>query len=498
MSYLTNGIPGSGPGSGTVTSIAFSGGLTSVPNPVTTIGTATLDQTNLTVQDGTVYWDTGTQRLNTTATGSATFVLTSNGAGSPPTYQAVSASGAVTSVSGGNNITITGTATAPIVNVSGTTNHYVQVGNATGSLTSVSPSIANFVLTSNGVGSDPSFQTVSASGAVTTLTGNSGGAISPTAGNINILTANSTAKFVGAGSTLTLDFSLSNLILGNNGSTITIGAANDGFGSGVLQSITSGSSNTAMGNASLQNVTIGSQTTAYGASSGTAINTGGNNTLIGFQSGLLLQSGNSNVALGYQSGSAWGAAVSNNIAIGTIASVADSARIRIGQNGVQTSTFIVGIDGVNVGSVAKVVTMASDQLGTATITAGTGISVVAGANTITINAVGGGDTWSVITANQTAAVNNGYFCNKAGTLALALPAVSAIGDVIEVANINTATGVQFTQAAGQQIFIGNTSTTLGAAGTLTSSAVGDTLKIVCRTANTIWQVTSMMGNWTPA
>ncbi len=495
MSQLT-GVPLTGPGSGTVTSITFNGGLTSTPDPVTTVGTATLDQTNLTVQDGTVYWDTGTQLLHTTAVGTTGFVLTSNGAGVAPTYQAVSASGAVTSVTGGNNITITGTATAPIVNVSGTTNHDVQIGNSTGSLTSVANGTTGQVLTAT-TGGDPSWQAVTVSGVVMTLTGNTGGAISPTAGNINLLTANSTAKFVGAGSTLTLDFSLSNLILGNNGSSITIGAANDGFGAGVLQSITSGSSNTAMGNASLQNVTIGSQTTAYGASSGTAINTGGNNTLIGFQSGLLLQSGNSNVALGYQSGSAWGAAVSNNIAIGTIASVADSGRIRIGTNGTQTSAFIAGIDTVNVGSVAKVVTMASDQLGTATITAGSGISITPGANTITIAATASGSfAWSVITANQTAAVNNGYFCNKGSTLTLALPAVSAVGDVIEVSNVNTALGVQFTQAANQQIFIGNTNTTLGATGTLTSSATGDALKIVCRTANLVWYVTSMVGNWT--
>jgi len=105
-------------------------------------------------------------------------------------------------------------------------------------------------------------------------------------------------------------------------------------------------------------------------------------------------------------------------------------------------------------------------------------------------------TWSVISANQTAVVNNGYFCNKAGTLALALPTTSAVGDIIEVANENTATGTQFTQASGQQILIGNTNTTSGATGTLTSSAVGDTLKLVCKTANTVWRVTSGWGNWT--
>lgn len=135
----------------------------------------------------------------------------------------------------------------------------------------------------------------------------------------------------------------------------------------------------------------------------------------------------------------------------------------------------------------------------ATLTAGTNIAITNAAGSITIAASGGASlTWSVIAVNQTAVINNGYFCNKAGTLALALPAASAVGDIIEVSNINTATGIQFTQAAGQQIFIGNTSTTLGAAGTLTSSQVGDSLKLVCGVANTFWYAVSFVGNWTPA
>jgi len=97
MSQLINLIPASGPGSGTVTSITFNGGLTSSPDPITAAGTATIDQTNLTIQDGTVYWDTGTQLLNTTATGTAGQVLTSQGAGLPPIY-AAAASGGITTL----------------------------------------------------------------------------------------------------------------------------------------------------------------------------------------------------------------------------------------------------------------------------------------------------------------------------------------------------------------------------------------------------------------
>lgn len=137
-----------------------------------------------------------------------------------------------------------------------------------------------------------------------------------------------------------------------------------------------------------------------------------------------------------------------------------------------------------------------------TVTGGTGIVVtgspVSLGSSVTLNIVGGGATWSVITANQTAAVNNGYFCNKAGTLALALPATSVVGDCIKVININTATGVQFTQGTGQQIVVGTSATTLGATGTLTSSAVGNAIVLICRTANTIWYAQSVNGTWTAA
>ena len=45
-------------------------------------------------------------------------------------------------------------------------------------------------------------------------------------------------------------------------------------------------------------------------------------------------------------------------------------------------------------------------------------------------------TWSVITANQTLAVDNGYFVNGVGALnALALPAAAAVGKPISVIDV---------------------------------------------------------------
>jgi hypothetical protein len=108
----------------------------------------------------------------------------------------------------------------------------------------------------------------------------------------------------------------------------------------------------------------------------------------------------------------------------------------------------------------------------------------------------GGTSWSVITADQTAVINNGYICNKASTLVLTLPTTAVVGSVIEVTGINTALGWQIAQGSGQQIFFGNVSTTSGATGTLTSSAIRDSIKIVCVVADNTWNVLSSIGNIT--
>lgn len=135
----------------------------------------------------------------------------------------------------------------------------------------------------------------------------------------------------------------------------------------------------------------------------------------------------------------------------------------------------------------------------ATLTAGGGISISNGAGSITISSSGGGVTWNTTSVNVTnMAVNNGYFCvSPGGALTLGLPTTSSLGDTIRV-NLSGATSWQITQGAGQQIGLGNASTTLGALGSLTSTAQGDSITLVCRVANLRWEAISVIGTITIA
>ena len=127
-----------------------------------------------------------------------------------------------------------------------------------------------------------------------------------------------------------------------------------------------------------------------------------------------------------------------------------------------------------------------------------GTTTTGSGNTITIKVSGSGLTWNTISASQALVVDNGYFCvSPGGALSLSLPAVSALGDEIEV-SLQGATSWQITQGAGQSIKIGNISTTAGVGGSLTSTQQGDSISIVCMTANLTWVVLSSMGNPTVA
>ena len=119
---------------------------------------------------------------NVSGVGSSTQVLTSNGAAALPTWQSVTASGAITTITGnsggaespsaGNfnvlgtgSITIAGTANTETVQLTGLTRHNVLVGAGTDTITKVAPSATSGVpLVSGGSSADPSFTTAVVAG----------------------------------------------------------------------------------------------------------------------------------------------------------------------------------------------------------------------------------------------------------------------------------------------------------------------------------------------
>jgi hypothetical protein len=132
--------------------------------------------------------------------------------------------------------------------------------------------------------------------------------------------------------------------------------------------------------------------------------------------------------------------------------------------------------------------------GIVNVLGGSGIQTSGSGNTITITATGSGVTWQAISASQTLAPENGYFCvSPGGALSLALPAVSTLGNEI-IVSLDGATSFTITQGAGQSIKFGSSVTTTGVGGSLGSTQQGDTVVLVCSVANLRWNVIDSIGN----
>ena len=125
----------------------------------------------------------------------------------------------------------------------------------------------------------------------------------------------------------------------------------------------------------------------------------------------------------------------------------------------------------------------------ATLTAGTGISISNGANTITITNSFTGATWNDVTGtSQGMAVNNNYLANHATLLVtLTLPAIAAFGSMITVQGYGPGL-FTIAQNAGQTIHFGDKNTTTGAGGSITALNRYNSITLLCAVANTDWTV----------
>jgi hypothetical protein len=303
------------------------------------------------------------------------------------------------------------------------------------------------------------------------------------AGNINMADSDITGTegYIFAGGVRFIgNYGANNNFIGRNSANLTLNPAaaieNVILGDLAFRNVTTGALNTGVGYGVLDRATTADVNCAFGGNVLGNLLTGANNIAIGVNAGINYVNNES-----------------DNILINSYGVVAENGTIRIGTFGDHTRCFINGIDGVNVGAVARVVTENAHQLGTAIITAGTGITITPAANTITIDSTVGAVTWTTIGASGPLVSNVGYICTAGAALVFTLPAVCPVGATVGLC-LDGAVSWQITQAAGQQVRTGALQTTLGAGGSITGTVQGDTIVLVCSVANTRFITTSVIGN----
>jgi len=203
---------------------------------------------------------------------------------------------------------------------------------------------------------------------------------------------------------------------------------------------------------------------------------------------------------------------------------ANSGVLTTGATGIPVITALATDGQVIIGSTAGVPAAA-------TLTAGTGITITNGSNSISIAANGSvlgqtitGDSggalsptagnWNILggpgcttsgsgstltincpsftdTTATTMSSDNGYFATAAGTYTL--PASPSQGELVMIA-ADTTGAVAVTANTGQVIRLGSSVT--ATAGNLTSTARGDALILRYRSTGAVWMAFSSIGNWT--
>lgn len=227
-----------------------------------------------------------------------------------------------------------------------------------------------------------------------TITGNTGGALAPSGGNWNILTAGTTVEFAGSGSTLTQDFqdaTVFNLGLGSEFPSLSSGTSNTSLGYNALDSVSTGSNNVCIGALAGDAINTGNENVFVGRNAGGLLTGAGQNVIVGNNAGNVITGGSSNILIGNNAGNSMSGTCSNNINIGATGSGTVSNQIRIGSS--HTTTFIDGITGVTVSASAPVGVDSNDQLSSL----GFGTS----GQVLTSNGAGSSPTWQATTATGT-------------------------------------------------------------------------------------------------
>jgi len=130
-----------------------------------------------------------------------------------------------------------------------------------------------------------------------------------------------------------------------------------------------------------------------------------------------------------------------------------------------------------------------------TSTGGT-INVTLGAGTINLEAGGGFNIVTTTTDAVAGAINTMYIIKNAtpaNLTTLTLPDTAPVGSAIQILGYTSGCFL-IAQNAGEQIFFGDQSTTVGAGGSIASTGDHDVIELVCVTENVEWQVIDSISN----
>lgn len=215
------------------------------------------------------------------------------------------------------------------------------------------------------------------SAAVTATTGD----VTVSSGRIRLSSGTNAAGTIGTmtygGERFISNFGTLNMFVGpESGNFTNTGIQNTGVGRSCLAALTSGINNNAFGLTSGLNITSGSNNVLLGQA-GTCVTTGSSNTMVGEEAGCNVAGGTGvttgsfNILIGDSAADNYTSSESNNIIIGSLATVGESNKLRIGQaTGAGTrqlnKAFICGIRGIttDVNDAVAVLVDSANQLGT--------------------------------------------------------------------------------------------------------------------------------------
>lgn len=122
----------------------------------------------------------------------------------------------------------------------------------------------------------------------------------------------------------------------------------------------------------------------------------------------------------------------------------------------------------------------------ATVTAGPGVSITNGHNTITISATASILGWNLASnSTQAMVADSAYVANAGGGVTFTLPTTAAFGTGLSIIG-KGAGGWVIAQNALQSIQVGSVSSTVGTGGSVSSTNQFDSISLICTVANTTW------------